>query len=306
MLASFCLGVGSAPAVLAALGPSAPPQESATQPALTPAEIMIYKKAQTLVDWTPRQVRQRPDLQKLRPAASQDQLPLVLDRAGQASMNLVRDFPQVSSDEDVSSNFYQGLLRGTTHSRFRYIVIPHPEDEIPTFEEYRTEFNGNPVADSDLRRLPLITYDFASAALFLSPPDQQDSLFRYFGTQKFRNRQCHVLGFAQNPQRARRLNIFHFRGKKGVLLVQGLAWIDSQTFQVLRISTWLLAPRPDLGLERQISTVEFFPAAAGGTEKLLWLPRDVIVFVDCRDIHAYNVHHYSNFKLFKVESTIKP
>jgi hypothetical protein len=89
-------------------------------------------------------------------------------------------------------------------------------------------------------------------------------------------------------------------------LVQGLAWIDSESFQILRIMTWLLAPRKDIGLNSQVSTVDYYPVQPSGSERVLWLPRDVEVRVRFRDIDIRNTHHYSDFKLFRVESTIKP
>jgi hypothetical protein len=90
------------------------------------------------------------------------------------------------------------------------------------------------------------------------------------------------------------------------MLVQGLAWIDSETFQVLRIKTWLLAPRTDIGLNHLNSTVDFYPVQPSGAERVLWLPRDVTVESVYRGIGVRNTHHYSNFKLFRVEITIKP
>jgi len=41
------------------------------------------------------------------------------------------------------------------------------------------------------------------------------------------------------------------------------------------------------------------------TARVLWLPRDVEVEDLYRGIKIHNIHHYSDFKLFRVESTIK-
>jgi hypothetical protein len=90
------------------------------------------------------------------------------------------------------------------------------------------------------------------------------------------------------------------------LLCQGLAWIDSETFQILRITTWLLAPRKDISLSSQTSTVDFYPVQPSGFEKVLWLPGDVTVTLVSRGTKVRNTHRYSNYKLFRVESTIKP
>jgi len=103
----------------------------------------------------------------------------------------------------------------------------------------------------------------------------------------------------------RRISMFKFRDQRVVVLVQGVAWIDSETFQVLQIKVWLLAPRTDIGLSSLTSTVEFYPVRPSGFERVLWLPREVTVTTNFRGIWFCNMHHYSNFKLFRVESTIK-
>jgi hypothetical protein len=316
LVSSLMLAAASIGAVSARLQQlAAPPQLPEPTLQLTPSEIEIYKRAQTLIDWTPHQIHDCPFLHKLRPAGSQDQLPMVLERVGQTGTLLFHDFPQITCDEEVFSEAippegstarYRGMRRSTNLHKFLYIVIPRPVGDVPAFEEYRTDLKGNPLDASSPSDLFMITSEYASTWLYLSPADQHDSRFRHFGIQAVRNRECHVVGFAQEPERARSVGGLHIGGKSFVLLVQGLAWIDSETFQVLRITTWLLAPRTDIGLSSQTSTVDFYPVQPSGSERVLWLPRDVMVVIDYRGVEVHNRHHYSNFKLFRVDSTIKP
>ena len=282
---------------------------------LTPAEIRIYQHAQTLIDWTPRQIHECPFLHKLQPAGNQDRLSMVLERVGQTGALLFHDFPQVSCDEEVgsagnypdASTAFENMRYTPKHRLFRYIVIPRPVGNALAFEEYRTDPDGNPLDESSLRDLFMLTSGFASSWLHFSAADQASSRFRYFGVQTMRNRECHVVGFAQDPARAHRVAGFlDPEGKNSGLMFQGLAWVDSQTFEILRVVTWLLAPRTDIGLTTQTSTVDFYRVQPGGDARELWLPRDVVVEAAYRDLRVRNTHHYSNFKLFRVESTIKP
>jgi hypothetical protein len=267
-----------------------------------------------VIAWTPRQIHNSPFLHKLRPAGNQDELPTVLERAGQTGARLYHDFPKVACVEQVLSE----AMREGTRSRhgmplyppkpqtFLYIVIPRTLGDPPGLEEYRTDLKGNPVNPSSLDARFMITADFVSTWLYLSAADQPDSTFRYFGIQAIRNRECHVVGFAQNPERVHSVGVFIYSGKPVVLLVQGLAWIDLQTFQIVRVVTWLLAPRTDVSLKSETSTVDFFPVQPSESEKVLWLPRDVTVEIVYRSIVFRNTHHYSYFKLFRAESNIKP
>lgn len=295
---------------------AAPPQEPEPSPHLSFSEIELYKNAQTLIEWTPRQIRDCPFLHKLRSAGSQDQLPKILDRVGQTCTDLFQNFPKVSCDEEVVSDSFPaingppGLQYWGPHSilrrEFHYIVIPRPIGDFLGFQEYRTDLKGNPLDAASLKGLPMVTSDFAASFLYLSPADQHDNRFRHLGIQTIRKHECFVMGFAQNPARVHSATFLNFYGKSYVVLVQGLAWIDTQTFQVLRVTTWLLAPRQDIDLSSQASTVDFYPARLSESESVIWLPRDVQVEILYRGMRVCNTHHYTNFKLFRVESTIKP
>lgn len=281
-----------------------PPPETALE--LTPSEKVLYEFAPSLIGWTPQQIREFPTLHKLRPAVSQDQLPMILDRAGQTGTTVFSDFPQVSCDEVVTSETSGRKTHYTKPQRFRYIVIPRPVGDVRAFEEYRTDPEGNPPKQMTLDNFYMITSGFASSWLYLSPAERHDNEFRYFGIQTMRNRECHVVGFAQEAETARRVAEFRIADRRVALMIQGLTWIDTQTFQILRVMTWLLAPRTDIDLSSLISTVDFDAVRLMGSERVLWLPRDVKVWALYRGIVVRNTHHYADFKLFRVESTINP
>ena len=282
----------------------APPQAPEAEVKLTPAEIELYKNAQTLIDWTPSQIHHSPYLHDLRQAQSQDQLPMVLARVGQTCTHLFDNFLNVTCDEEVVS---KGAMSYSRVARdFHYVVVRGPGGDLPAFAEYRTDLKGEPLNAASFWDFSMITSGFAASWGFFSSEERQESHFRYFGTRPIRNRECYVVGFAQDPGRATDLQVFHMQGTSATAVVQGLAWIDAQTFQVLRITTWLLAPRKDIGLSSQTSTVDFCAVRPGGSERVLWLPREVQVEAIFRGRKVRNTHQYSNYKLFRVESMIKP
>jgi hypothetical protein len=314
---------------------AAPSQPSPAGVQLSPAEIQLYTQASSLIDWTASQIRDCPHLHKLRPATNQSHLARILEGAGRSGDLLLTDFPQISCLEDVrteteppkgaceedvlSSPFVRSPCGTTTTGadptlrefppqdrKFRYIVIPRTKGGLPGFEEYRTDLNGSPLGIASLTRVYMITSNFVSIGLYLTTPHQPESTFRYFGMQTLRKQECYVVGFAQSPLRVRAVGLITVHGKSAALLVQGLAWVDSKTFQPLRVTIWLLAPRDDVGLRSSLSTVDFFPIQPSGSQRILWLPRDVTVRGLYHGVVFNNTHHYSDYKLFRVESTIKP
>jgi len=313
--AGACIGIFSGALPLFALPPQAP--ESRLE--LSPSEIALYKGAQPVVDWPPQQIHHCPLLHKLRSVENQDQLATILERVGQTVTTQFHDFPSVACDEEISethpgpgsvdSDFMYGVPMAdadedTTRQKLHYIIVPWPGGDIPAFDEYRTDLNGNPLNASSLRGFAMTSSKYASTCLYFSPADQHDSRFRYFGTQTIRERECFVVGFAQDPEKARRIDRFHTMGATFSLLSQGLAWIDPESFQILKINSWLLAPRKDIGIDSQSTTVDFYPFQPSGTERALWLPREVTVLLDFRGTKVRNTHRYSHYMLFRVE--VKP
>jgi hypothetical protein len=72
--------------------------------------------------------------------------------------------------------------------------------------------------------------------------------------------------------------------------------------QVRRLRTDMLAPRPELGVERETTIIQYGPVYFKGTTQAYWLPKEVEVIVIWRNTTMHNDHTYSHFRLFSVES----
>jgi hypothetical protein len=314
LLSSLIIATGVFTAVRAAAQQLSNPSTPTPQLQMSPAEQEIYQKAKTLVDWTPEKIHSIPFLHNVRLADNQEELPIILAQAAKTNVALFHDFPKIYCDEEIHSAgatqipgrphvFFQ---RQVSDHEFRYIIIPTPVGEYMAFEEYRTDKRGNRVDLATLPGMSLITSNFASSCLYLGAAEQRGSHFRYFGTQTIERRKCFLVGFAQDPQNARSVAVFHLTSGPVILLTQGLAWIDSQSFEVRKIETWLLAPRNDIGLESEDTVVDYFPIKPKEFDHTLWVPRDVTVSIIYKGTLVQNTHHYSKFKVFRVESTIRP
>ena len=87
-----------------------------------------------------------------------------------------------------------------------------------------------------------------------------------------------------------------------LILTHGLAWIDAQSFQIIRLYSYLLHPVPELRLRQLTTKIHFHQVAFDGNSTTLWLPQAVEITVDWRGRILRNQHRYSDFKLFNVES----
>lgn len=313
LLISIVLPTAAALAVGAGSPPAAGLPQSAELPGrLGQEELETYRQVRSLVDWTPQEIEQFPSLYKLRAAGNKEALPMIMNRVGERAAAMIAEFRNIACDERVYSEWNVGSPIATWREmgpnesahHFLYIIIPNPVGDSRMFTEYRTDPKGNPIDLRHVDDLRLITTNFTGSWSYFNSSNQIESRFRYFGEESIRKRHCYVVGFAQTPDLTRNFTTFEVGNRSADILVQGLAWIDEESFHIVRIQTWLLAPRKDIGLESQSTTVDYFPILPGGLKSVLWLPKEVTVLVHYRSVFIRNTHRYSGFKLFQTHSVI--
>jgi len=306
-LATTALAVGAAQ-----LPGARSPQSSEPPVRVSRQELEVYSRVRSLVDWTPEEIKQSPFLYKLRAAGNDDTLPGILKRVGERAAAMIAEFRNIACDERVYSEWNVGSPIATWREmgpnestyHFLYIIIPRPAGDPRMFTEYRTDPRGNPIDLARQTDLQLITTNFTGSWAYFNTSNQVESRFRYFGEESIRKRLCYVVGFAQTPDISRNFTTFEVGSRTAAILVQGLAWIDEESSEIVRIETWLLAPRKDIGLESQSTAVDYFPILPGGVENVLWLPKEVTVLVQYKNMFVRNTHRYSGYKLFQTHSVI--
>ena len=292
---------------------SSSPQSTEPQVHVSQEELETYRHTRTLMDWTAREVKDAPTLYKLR-RAREEQLPVILKRVGERAAEMIAEFRNTACDERVYSEWELGSPIVTWREmgpnevahHFLYIIIPGSAGDPLMFKEYRTNPKGKPIDLRSLADLRLITTNFTGSWAYFNPSNQPESRFRYFGEESIGRQPCYVVGFAQRPDVARNFTTFEVGDHSALILVQGLAWIDEKSFHILRLETWLLAPRSDVGLESENTTVNYSPILPAGMKNVLWLPREVTVQVHYHDVFIRNTHRYSGFKLFQSHAVIAP
>jgi len=114
-----------------------------------------------------------------------------------------------------------------------------------------------------------------------------------------------VIAFAQRPEKARLYGIFKSAETRMTTFSQGLAWVDSAGYQIIRLHTDLLLPLPQIELEKETTKIDFGEVHFSRIAEAFWLPQDVTVSVVWNGRYLRNEHQYSEFKLFNVEATEK-
>ena len=314
-------------------------------------DTQAYKGVRSYVDLTPDELKAKiPDLQSLDFAIdkekAQDELRVVLGHVGYNVQQFFQKIPDIVSREDIEMEcrWSDGTVERARPQTFSYLAISQSTQGALGLREYRTDATGKPVEPTGLREGVAVTRGFASTAILFYPAIRSDSSFRYLGRQKLDGRETDVIAFAQRPgwaQAAIRANV---GGHSVQLLVQGLAWVDPTSYQIIRLRTDLLAPRPEVGLASETTEINYqevrFPEMTGIS---LWLPQEVTVVVERKirekaankvvsaelpgrdtmmarqsgsvpasatgnaleTVLTYrNTHHYSDYKLFSTKTQI--
>jgi hypothetical protein len=252
--------------------------------------------------------RPPPDLKGLEPATDQGQLDSILNAVGKTVAEFFRNFPNTSSLEQIHQEKlgHNHKAFATVDQKFHYLCFTPAKAWGPGFDEYRADMLGKRTLPQGTQDGYMLTSGFAAASLLFHPTYQSQAAFRYLGRQKVNGRDTYVIAFAQQPGKSRLYGRFRFGEMSMTTYSQGLAWVDSESYEIIRLHSDLLMPLLEVKLERETTEIAFGEVHFKSIGKEFSLPRQVTVTVDWDGKHLRNEHRYSEYKLFKVEAIEKP
>jgi tetratricopeptide (TPR) repeat protein len=244
-----------------------------------------------------------PELRGIQPAANQDELPMILAKTGEDVRSFFQNMSNTMSEEQVRETRLgkKGETKDLLEEKFQYLLLTTPQKWGVDLEEYRTDKNGDRTAPKGLSEGLMLTSGFVSASLMFHPAYQAGATFRLLGRQDVGGHHCHVVAFAQKPEKPKMIEGFNTDQETVMVLLQGVAWIDQDTYKLIRLRSDLLTPQPRIRLERQTTQITYEPVQFKQLAMAMWLPSAVDVTVLWRGRTFRNSHTYSRFKLFNTE-----
>jgi hypothetical protein len=278
-------------------------------------EKKIWANAKPYLDYAlPELEAAVPELKGLNPANSQEDLTSLLNRVGEKCVDLLQHTPNVISHEEVVTQqripvviSHGGVELRTTpakpkRERFEYLLLSHQTPSGGILEEHRTDKHGRSVNAEGVA-----SQGFASDWVRLYPGNRSESRFRYLGQQDVDKHKTFVLAFAQIPNLVKFPMQFLFPPETWIsVLLQGVVWIDSTDFRIVRMREDLLAPRPDIRLEKLTTQIRFDEVHIPKAGASLWLPQEAIVAWEFNGTAVEQRHLYSDYRLFTVKTRILP
>ena len=285
-----------------------PAQNSGSQ--LTEAEQSLYSKSHPYLDEPVHKLVKRiPELKNLNAAKDQQEPPAILEKTADTVDAFFHHLVDLIADEQITQARLnrKGAVLVSEEVHVNYLILRRGPPESSSIVEYRMDSTGHPMGQFGYQAGYVVTFGFALDSDYFANSFQSQSRFRYLGEQKLGDRDTYVVAFAQKPEQATLfVTLSGSNGKSASLLMQGLAWIDKSNFQIIRLRSDLLAPHPEIDLDRQTSVVTFNKVELQDVPAPLWLPGKVEVSVtfksshDPYGIHYENEHRYTNYRRYRV------
>jgi VWFA-related protein len=290
-------------------GSEQPGKADNNSPGPAPAGVsnVVYANAHPYLDWPLAQlIEQIPELKALQPATDQQQLPVILQKMGRTVDDFLHNLSDLIAHEDVTQEKLdeKGKVKAKERVQDNYLILHHGY-EWGANSEYRMDDKGNRLGQVGLSQGYLVTSGHALSCISFCTDAQPQSRFRLLGEQKIGSRDAYVLGFTQRPGEVTFTTVMKGTGSHEIdMLTQGILWVDKESFRILRMRSDLLAPYKEIALDRLTTDVSFGEVRLQEVPNPVWLPSDVAVYIEIGGERYRNLHHYTNYRLYRVSTKI--
>jgi len=235
--------------------------------------------------------------------ASNATLNRILVQAHKSVGDFWQQFQSVTCVEKVAQEKLgkKGDIEYLRKSTYDYLVLSDENQDGFSLEESRL-LQGK---ESKAQKVPLlITSGISTLLLVFHPFYAEDFSYRLDGEEMVGTQKLLRIRFEHIPGK-RSTTALRLRGKDLSLEIQGVASMDPETGAIHRIVAGLSAPMSDINLKVLEMDVRYDPQAFGTAGDIYWLPSTAAINIQTERQHWRNVHQYSNYKRFSVNTENK-
>jgi len=147
------------------------------------------------------------------------------------------------------------------------------------------------------------TLGLPAMALLFHPQLAADFNFVCEGLGEWEGRPVWQVHFAQRDDRPVRMRAYVVNGRVFDVRMDGRAWIDPGSLQVIRMESELMAPIPQIELTAEHVAIDYEPVQFRTQKIQIWLPRQGELYVERRGHRYYRKHTFSDFQVFNVDTS---
>lgn len=220
------------------------------------------------------------------------ELPFLVDRYAATEIlhhEDVNNAGYADRSEDLSFNYVASIRE--IRSKF---------GEFLDVEEYR---NGS--AGGDMFPDKMASTGLPSIVLIFHPWLNSDFDVKCEGLSRAHGNFAWQIYFSQRKEKESRIRQYRVGGHVYPVALKGRAWIDADSFQVVRLETDLREPHPDLRLAAEHLVMEYGPVHFKERPEVLWLPTSAEYYAIFRGHRLHRRHTFTDYILFSIDEKEK-
>ena len=194
-----------------------------------------------------------------------------------------------------------GHVQTTERSTYDYLVMMEGNGDDFQLNESRLETKAGAH-----KALPMLVTNGFSTLLLVFHPYYSGAFEFSPGPEETINGVTAVTVHFKHIRGRRTLAALALRNREFPLELQGTAWLDKKTGQVLKMESTLVDDMTDIGLRSLNVHVEYSQVRLGGTAGIMTLPVLASVEVTTPKQHWRNSHAFSDYKVFGAEAEQDP
>jgi hypothetical protein len=194
-----------------------------------------------------------------------------------------------------------GHVEASERAKYDYLIMMDGNGDDFQLNESRIESSA-----SKHKPLPMLVTNGAATVLLVFHPYYRDSFNFTIGAEEVVDGKpatpvhfAHIAGHRTPAALA-------LRGREYPLELEGIAWIDKQSGEVVKVDANLLHDMSDVGLRSMHIQVDYKPTHLGNTSTSAILPAMAVVDVTTPLQHWRNTHVFGDYKTFSTDAEQDP
>jgi tetratricopeptide (TPR) repeat protein len=225
-------------------------------------------------------------------------LPQILKETSNRTQDLIDNLQRFSAKErieqiDIDKN---GRRRNSTEVVNYVVQIEQNSSGYPRVVEYRSGNTGT-------RKASLTDSGTAAFALIFHPTHVGHFDFRCEGLTELRGSPAWQVHFEGSADPNKAFTAIRLGGLVYLPRFKGRAWVATNSYDVMRIETDLVAPIPEIDLQLEHMVISYAPVEFQERQTRLWLPESVSLSIAYQGHRYERVHNFGQFLLFSVNTT---
>jgi Tfp pilus assembly protein PilF len=192
-----------------------------------------------------------------------------------------------------------GLASSRETRKFDYVAsIEEVQPRFFNFEEYRKSHTSEEEFPDGVATLGL-----PALALIFHPYHSGNFEMNCEGLARWNGRIAWQVHFRQRPDKPNTIRSYRigYSSPSHPVALKGRAWIDAESYQIVRLETDMVAPLPEIRLVADRTVIEYGPVHFRERNVDMWLPSSAEVYSDWRGKRFHRRHSFSNYLLFAVD-----